>query len=177
MNDGRRPGAGQIVVGIDGSSAAFEALTWAYRQAVRTGEGLHLVTTYELDSSHSPYSPSYAYAPDGRTAAHLTEAESQWREERHLAAQERAERMVRDVLTAVRAAEEGDPDVTQEVVAGARPAEILVERSQHASLLVVGSRGRGGFRGLLLGSVSQQCVHHAGCPVVVVRAGSGDRPG
>ncbi len=177
MNDGRRPGAGQIVVGIDGSSAAFEALTWAYRQAVRTGEGLHLVTTYELDSSHSPYSPSYAYAPDGRTAAHLTEAESQWREERHLAAQERAERMVRDVLTAVRAAEQGDPDVTQEVVAGARPAEILVERSQHASLLVVGSRGRGGFRGLLLGSVSQQCVHHAGCPVVVVRAGSGDRPG
>ncbi|TVR21791.1 MAG: universal stress protein [Nitriliruptor sp.] len=177
MTDGRRPGAGQIVVGIDGSSAAFEALTWAYRQAVRTGEGLHLVTTYELDSSHSPYSPSYAYAPDGRTAAHLTEAESQWREERHLAAQERAERMVRDVLTAVRAAEEGDPDVTQEVVAGARPAEILVERSQHASLLVVGSRGRGGFRGLLLGSVSQQCVHHAGCPVVVVRAGSGDRPG
>jgi nucleotide-binding universal stress UspA family protein len=169
MTDGRRPGAGRIVVGIDGSSAAYDALTWAYRQAVRTGEGLHLVTTYELDSSHSPYSPSYAYAPDGRTAAHLTEADARWREERHVAAQERAERMVRDVLRAVRTAEEGDPDVTEEVVAGARPAEILIERSQHACLLVVGSRGLGGFRGLLLGSVSQQCVHHAGCPVVVVR--------
>jgi nucleotide-binding universal stress UspA family protein len=169
MTDRRRPGEGRIVVGIDGSSAAFDALTWAYRQAARTGEGIHLVTTYELESAHSPYAPSYAYAPDGRTAAHLSEAESRWREERHRAAQERAERMVHDVLTAVRTAEEGAPDVTEEVVAGARPSEILIERSQHASLLVVGSRGLGGFRGLLLGSVSQQCVHHAGCPVVVVR--------
>ena len=167
----REPGSGEgrIVVGVDGSSAAFDALQWAYRQAVRTGDQLHLITTYELDSSHSPYSPSYAYAPDSRTAAHLTEAEAKWRRERQTVAQQRAERMLQDVLTAVRAAEEGDPEVTQEVIADARPAEILIERSRHASLLVVGSRGRGGFRGLLLGSVSQQCVHHAACPVVVVR--------
>jgi nucleotide-binding universal stress UspA family protein len=171
MAHGREPGAGSIVVGVDGSSAAFDALTWAYRQAVRTGEGLHVVTTYDMEAPHSPYSASYAYAPDGPTAARLNEAEARWREERHHIAQERAERMLHDVLTAVRSAEEGEPKVTHEVIAGARPAEILIERSRDASLLVVGSRGLGGFRGLLLGSVSQQCVHHAACPVVVVREG------
>ena len=166
-----RSGADRIVVGVDGSSAAFDALKWAYRQAVRTGDELHLITTYELDSSHNPYSPSYAYAPDSRTAGHLSEAESKWREERQTIAQERAERMVQDVLRAVRAVVEGDPKVTHEVIGQGRPAEVLVDRSHHASLLVVGSRGLGGFRGLLLGSGSQQCVHHAGCPVVVVRQG------
>lgn len=172
MAHGRQPGAGCIVVGVDGSSAAFDALSWAYRQAVRTGDPLHLVTTYETEAPHSPYAASYAYAPDGPTAARLSEAESRWREETHRIAQERAERMLRDVLTAVRAGQEGEPEVTQEVIAGARPAEILIERSQDAALLVVGSRGLGGFRGLLLGSVSQQCVHHAACPIVVVRKGS-----
>lgn len=159
----------RIVVGVDGSSAAFDALKWAYRQAVLTGEQLHLITTYEVESSHNPYAPSYAHAPDSRTAAHLSEAESEWRSQRQTIAQQRAERMLQEVLDGVRAVVDGTPEVAQEAIAGGRPAEILIERSHHSSLLVVGSRGRGGFRGLLLGSVSQQCVHHAGCPVVVVR--------
>ena len=164
---------GRVVVGVDGSSAAHEALAWAYQQAARTGDALHLITTYEVESGPNPYSGSYAYAPDGKIAAHLTEAEARWREDRHRVAQERAEAMLTDLLRAVRAASEhqdaGVP-VTTEVIAGGRPAEALVGASRRADLLVVGSRGLGGFRGLLLGSVSQQCVQHAHCPVVVVRS-------
>lgn len=164
---------GRVVVGVDGSAAAREALAWAYRHAARTGDTLHLVTTYEVSSGSNPYSRSYAYAPDARIAAHLTEAEARWREDRHLLAQERAESMLSDLLRDVRR-EVGDGDhrvvVTTEAIAGARPAQTLLDWSRRAGLLVVGSRGLGGFKGLLLGSVSQQCVQHAHCPVVVVRS-------
>jgi nucleotide-binding universal stress UspA family protein len=51
-------------------------------------------------------------------------------------------------------------------------AQVLVEEAKGASLLVVGSRGRGGFSGLLLGSVSQQSAHHAPCPIVIIPAGA-----
>ena len=59
-------------------------------------------------------------------------------------------------------------EIERHVVEGA-PATVLVDESRHADLLVVGSRGHGGFAGLLLGSVSQQCAQHAACPVVIVR--------
>ncbi|HEU5405228.1 MAG TPA: universal stress protein [Gaiellaceae bacterium] len=58
-------------------------------------------------------------------------------------------------------------EIERRVVEG-RPAAVLVDESRGADLLVVGSRGHGGFTGLLLGSVSQQCAHHAACPVVIV---------
>ena len=58
----------------------------------------------------------------------------------------------------------------EKIVVEGAAAEILVEESEGADLLVVGSRGHGGFAGLLLGSVSQQCAHHAACPVVIIRA-------
>jgi nucleotide-binding universal stress UspA family protein len=64
-------------------------------------------------------------------------------------------------------------EVAREVVADLQPAQALIARSKDAEMLVVGSRGRGGFTGLLLGSVSQQCVHHATCPVVVIPPASG----
>lgn len=172
---GDKSQAGRIVVGVDGSPASDEALAWAYRQAARTGDVLHMVTTYEVDAASSPYSGSYAYAPDGRIAAYLTEAESRWREDRHRVAQEHAEHMLTDRARDARAAfadADAKVEITTETVAGGRPAEVLVEHSRRAELLVVGSRGRGGFRGLLLGSVSQQCVLHAHCPVVVVRSGA-----
>jgi nucleotide-binding universal stress UspA family protein len=62
-----------------------------------------------------------------------------------------------------------DVKIEQRVIQGA-PAAVLVEESQDADLLVVGSRGHGGFAQLLLGSVSQQCAQHSECPVVIVHA-------
>ena len=58
------------------------------------------------------------------------------------------------------------------LVRNAPPAEVLCQESRDADMLVVGSRGLGGFKGLLLGSVSQECAQHALCPVVIVRAPS-----
>jgi len=81
-------------------------------------------------------------------------------------------RVVEDAAEQVRA---GHPalEVWAHALEGS-PADLLVERSAQAALLVVGTRGRGGFTGLLLGSVSQQCVTHARCPVVVVRPVDGE---
>lgn len=68
----------------------------------------------------------------------------------------------------------GDLEVEWTVVADQRPSRALVERSKDAELVVVGSRGRGGFAGLRLGSVSEQVARHAHCPVLIVRDGQGE---
>lgn len=133
-----------IIVGIDGSQASEDALRWAAGQAQLTGGALHAVITWQTPSS-------YGYYVDYSDADAASDA--------------------RKILkTAVACALGESPPVspTLRVVKG-QPADVLIEASRSADLLVVGSRGRGAFTGMLLGSVSQHCVQHALCPVVVIR--------
>jgi nucleotide-binding universal stress UspA family protein len=150
---------GRIVVGVDGSESSQRALRWAAREASMRGAPLEVVHVYETER----VGPAFAY--DETMDPELWQKA---REDVEAAARRGAERAQRLVDTLV--AELGD-GVTAEGVAieGARAAEVLIERSRGAELLVVGSRGRGGFTSLLLGSVSQQCAHHAQCPVVIIR--------
>jgi len=136
----------RIVVGVDGSPGSVAALSWAAGLAVETGAELEAVTAWELS-----YAWIDGYAPDI----------VRWAEE----ARRDAEARLGAAITA--AGVSAQMTVTRTVVEGAT-AQALLDASKDADLLVVGSRGRGGFAGLLLGSVSQQCVHHARVPVTVV---------
>jgi nucleotide-binding universal stress UspA family protein len=142
---------GGIVVGHDGSACAQEALRWAGSLAACAGLPLHVVRTWSLTSAPQPSSWRPGYVPP-------------------LADFEQA---VGDELARSVAAADLPPTVSVTCHALHRPAaEGLVETAKGADLLVVGARGRGGFAGLLLGSVSDQLVHHAPCPVTVVRPGA-----
>jgi nucleotide-binding universal stress UspA family protein len=145
---------GGIVVGHDGSKCAQEALAWAARLARRVGIDLHVVRTWSMTSAPRPSSWQPGYVPP------LVD----W------------EKAVHDELSTHVAAAGLDPAVRVTChVIHRPPAEGLMTAAQGANLLVVGARGRGGFRGLLLGSVSDQLVHHAPCPVTVVRTGATGR--
>lgn len=145
---------GGVVVGHDGSKCAQEALAWAGRLARRADLELHVVRAWAMMTAPQPSSWEPGYVPP------LTD----W------------EKAVHDQLTEHVVAAGLDPSVrvTCHVIHKA-PAEGLMSAAQGAHLLVVGARGRGGFRGLLLGSVSDQLVHHAPCPVTVVRTGATGR--
>ena len=137
--------AAAVVVGVDGSTASIDALRWAADYARLSGSPLLAVSAW-----HWPVTMVISVpAPEGFDP--MAEAQQ--------------------TLDAILADELGtDPGfpVTTRVTEGAA-ALALVDASHGARLLVVGSRGHGGFAGLLLGSVSEQCTHHAACPVVVVR--------
>jgi nucleotide-binding universal stress UspA family protein len=137
------PAERRIVVGVDGSPPAARALEWAVAEAQRGGGALRLVTAWVF-----PMALGYAFTTTV--------------EEVRRAAQDvldRAAAHVRDVAPGVAV----DTECTEQL-----PAPALVAAAKGADLLVVGSRGRGGFEGLLLGSVSQYCARHATCVVVVV---------
>ncbi len=145
---------GGIVVGHDGSKSAQEALAWAGRLARRADVDLHVVRAWSMMTAPQPSSWSPGYVPP------LPE----W------------EQAVLTELTAHVKAVGCDPAVriTCHVVHD-KPAPALMRAAEGAHLLVLGARGRGGFRGLLLGSTSDQLVHHAPCPVTVVRTGATGR--
>ncbi len=146
----------RIVVGVDGSEDAARALNWAVREAARCGTTLEIVTTWE-----DPYRYWGERPPLGVVE----------QEERGALSGARA--VAEEAAARARALAHGLPVTTR--VTEDDAASSLIEASRGAELLVVGTRGRGGFGGLLLGSVSQKCIGHAHCPVVVVRAVTPDR--
>jgi len=135
-----------IVVGVDGSPGAREALGLALREARLRGADLRIVAAWQV--------PAAVYA--GGYGLGDSELFSQ------------LEQDARDSVA--RALEDADAAGVEVsiVVREGSPSEVLLEEAADADLLVVGSRGLGGFRGLLLGSVGQQCAHHAPCPLVIV---------
>jgi nucleotide-binding universal stress UspA family protein len=137
----------RIVVGVDGSSASAAALRWAVHQAKITGASIDAVTAWHFPSS-------YGWAP---VAEGAIDFESD------------AKKILSDVVTEAGALE---PAVlVQPLVAQGNAADVLLRTAAGADLLVVGSRGHGGFASALLGSVSLHCVLHAHCPVLVFRDG------
>ena len=145
---------GGIVFGHDGSKCAQEALQWAGRLALRADLELHVVRSWAMVSAPRPSTWEPGYVPP------LVD----W------------EKAVLDELTAHVAAAGLDPAVRVTChVVHKPPAPALMAAAEGANLLVLGARGRGGFAGLLLGSVSNQLVHHAPCPVTVVRSGATGR--
>lgn len=140
--------AGRIVVGVDGSEGSSRALGWAVAEAAAREAVLQPVIVWQ-----SPYDyGELRYAPV---------------DEEQLAkgAAKRLEQALAE------AAGEAPATATDPLVARGDPAQVLCARSAGADLLVVGSRGHGGFAGLMLGSVSTKCAHHSRCSLVIVRDG------
>jgi nucleotide-binding universal stress UspA family protein len=144
-----------VIVGVDGSPGAQEALRFAARYALDTSSPLEVVTSWSMPAGES-WAAQYwdSIAPEHESHPVIEAAE--------LVAAEAREQ----VLT-----EHPDLSVEMRVLQG-QPAQVVAGLSADARLVVVGARGRGGFASLLLGSVSRGVIHLASCPVVVVRAGA-----
>ena len=139
----------KVVVGVDGSEHSNRALAWAADEAREHGCGLTVLTTWTPPVAL--VGPGYSSEP--------------WYVESDLSLA--MGRLQTDAVEAVLGSDPGLP-LESHVIEG-HAAKRLVEISADADLLVVGSRGHGGFSGMLLGSVSQHLAAHAKCPVVVVR--------
>jgi nucleotide-binding universal stress UspA family protein len=133
-----------VVVGTDGSAGAHAALVWAADEARRRGVTLEILRTWPLDPPAEPISAPGAPVLDERARQAQVEVEAE--------------------AAAVR----GSGLAISKLICQGSAQDVLVDASETASLLVVGSRGRGSVRSLLLGSVSQHVASHSHCPVVVV---------
>lgn len=136
---------GRIVVGVDGSDPAARALRWAVGEARIRSASVHAVHAWQFPIVAGPMGTFIPPPPE---------------EDMH----KEAHRVLDEALDLV---DTSGVEVSREVVEQGA-ARALLGASKDADLLVLGSRGLGGFRGLLLGSVSQQCAQHASCPVVIV---------
>jgi nucleotide-binding universal stress UspA family protein len=145
-------GISTIVVGVDGSESGQRALDWAIAEAKAHGAHLHLVSAWHV--------PAVVYGGPGYGPQVDEPLEKTFEE------------VAEEVLeAAAKHAREAGVEAETSVKHG-QAAEVLVDTAANADLLVVGSRGHGGFTGLLLGSVSAQCAHHARCPLAIIRPGS-----
>jgi nucleotide-binding universal stress UspA family protein len=134
----------RIVVGVDGSPDSREALRWALAQAEATGAEVHAVCAWEVPVTVllMPTATEQDYA-------------------------DRAVQVLDQTLTEV--VGDAPPVVVRAEALEGRPARVLVTQAAGADLLVIGSHGRGELPGMHLGSVASYCVHHAPCPVVLLR--------
>ena len=144
-----------IVVGVDHSAGAKAALRFAVGEAELRQASLRVVHAWQFGYVGASFLPG-SYPGLGDELDGLRGA-----------AEAALDATLQEVASAT-----GGVDIERRVVEGAAAA-VLVDESRGAELLVVGSRGLGGFSGLLLGSVSQQCAHHATCPIVIVHAPAG----
>lgn len=136
-----------FVVGVDGSAGSVEALRFAIGEARLHGAKVKVVNAWHVPAI--VYEAGWAATPIDLSVYPKS-------------AQEVLDKTLEDAGAA-----ESGVEVTT-VVRKGQPADAICEEAKGADLLIVGSRGFGGFRGLLLGSVSQQCAHHAPCPILIV---------
>jgi nucleotide-binding universal stress UspA family protein len=139
-----------IVVGVDGSKGSSEALRWAVAEARLRSVPVRAVHAWSYSHPLVPSLVGYPYSAESFRNA----IDDRWQ------AEQRLERATSELVK--------DHEI-EGVVAEGSAAQALIDAVGEADVLVVGSRGHGGFTNLLLGSVSQQCAQHAPCPVVIVR--------
>ena len=138
----------RIVVGVDGSEQSKLALRWAVSVSASTSASIEAVAAW-----HFPVNFGWGYVSDD------------WDPEADAA------KALEDTIDEVFGPER--PPALRMLVRQGLPAKVLLDESRGATMLIVGSRGHGGFAGLLLGSVSANCAEHATCPVLVIH---GDQP-
>jgi nucleotide-binding universal stress UspA family protein len=141
----------RIVVGVDGSETSRAALRWAAQEARAHDSELHVVHAWDMPAAASGV---------GLTSARPSTSAT---EPYHQAAQQLVSAVVEGELGSQ------SPTNVRPSIGRGSAASVLLEAAKGADLLVVGSRGHGGFAGLLLGSVSAKMANHAPCPVVIVR--------
>jgi len=140
---------GSIVVGVDGSPHSKAALRWAVTQARRVGARVEAISAWQQPAT---VGYPYGWSPDLHDGDIIAIV---------------AEKVLDEAVAEVNGQLEAPVEIHATVVHG-NPADVLLEAAVGAQMLVVGSRGHGTYVGILLGSVSRQCVKHAPCPVLIV---------